>query len=283
MKNRYLMLALSAFLFFSELSFAQDGLNNSIWVYDKVSDIDVFGRHDSNAIAHLTKEFEKVTIKADGKKLAIENDFLENKKICSTDYVEIKKTPLSYYMSKNTVDMYKQVYKKNNVILPNDIYILTSLYPGKECPSPYGEMLKVDGYLTFSEKNYILFFKRQGDDLNKSAEHVKNDNWSNYCHDDNAGQEFDGSSKTLCSFSGVSINTAYKKLKEINESSGAYLQSCLPAKNEMRKINSAVVDYKWSGGGMLNITVKMENETVDYTFRRASTGTNLVILTDSQY
>lgn len=283
MKNRYLILALSAFLCFSELSFAQDGLNTSVWVYDKVSSIDIFGHHDSNAIAHLTEEFEKVTIKADGKKLAIENDFLGNTKICSTDYVEVKKTPLSYYMSKNTVDMYKQVYKNSNVLFPNDIYILTSLYPGKECPSPYSEMLKVDGYLTFSEKNYVLFFKRQSYDLSKSAGYVKNDNWSNYCHDDKAGQEFDGSSKTSCSFPGESINTAYNKFKEINKSGSTYLRSYLPAKDETRKIDSGVVDYKWSGDEMLNITVKMENETVNYTFRREPTGTNLVIATDSQY
>ncbi|WP_231889183.1 hypothetical protein [Mangrovibacter phragmitis] len=168
MNNRFLILALFAFVCVSELSFAQ-GRGNSTWVYDKVSNIDVFGNHDSNAIAHLTKEFEKVTIKTDNNKLAIENDFLESKKICSTDYMEVKKTPLSYYLSKNTVNIYKQVYKSSDIPFPNDIYLLTSLYPGKECPPPYSDIIKVDNYLTVKKQNYVLFFNRKSDDLSKSA------------------------------------------------------------------------------------------------------------------
>ncbi|HAT1617441.1 TPA: hypothetical protein I8Y09_004189 [Raoultella ornithinolytica] len=283
MNNRLLILALSFFLFVSESSYAQDGLNNSTWVYDKVSNIDVFGRYDSNAIAHLTEEFEKVTIKEDGKKLAVENDFLENKKICLTDYVEVKKTPLSYYLSKNTVNMYKQVYKSSDIPLPNDIYLLTSLYPGKECPPPYNEMLKVDNYLTVTKQNHVLFFKRKSKDLSKNVGRVEHNNWSDYCHDDKAGQEFDGSSKTSCSFPSMSINDAYNKLKEIDKSGNTYLRIDLPTKNVINKIDAGVVDYKWGGDGNLKITVGMENETQKYSFKQVPDGTNLVIETDSQY
>lgn len=283
MNNRFLILALSIFLFVSESSCAQDGLNNSTWIYDKVSNVDVFGRHDSNAIAHLTEEFEKVTIKEDGNKLTVENDFLENKKICLTDYVEVKKTPLSYYLSKSTVNMYKQVYKSSDIPLPNDIYLLTSLYPGKECPPPYSEMLKVDNYLTVTKQNYVLFFKRQSKELSKNADRVEHSNWSNYCHDDKAGQEFDGSSKTSCSFPSMSIKDAYNKLKEIDKSGNTYLRSDLPTKNVTSKIDAGVVDYKWNGSETLKITVGMENETESYSFKQESEGTNLVIETDSQY
>ncbi|WP_228728666.1 hypothetical protein [Klebsiella aerogenes] len=283
MNNRFLILALSVILFVFKTSYAQDGLNNSTWVYDKVSNIDVFGHHDSNAIAHLTEEFEKVTIKEDGKKLAVENDFLENKKVCLTDYVEVKKTPLSYYLSSNTVNMYKQVYKSSNIPLPNDISLLTSLYPGKECPPPYSEMLKVDNYLTVTKQNYVLFFKRQNKDLSENAERVEHNNWSNYCHDDKAGQEFDGASKYSCSFPGMSINNAYNKLRKIDASGGTYLLPELPAKNATRKIDSGVVGYKWSGNEMVSIAVEMENEVINYKFRQESAGTNLVIDVDTQY
>lgn len=283
MNNRLLILALFACLFVSESSYAQDGLNNSTWVYYKVSNIDVFGNHDSNAIAHLTEEFEQVTIKEDGKKLAVENDFLENKKVCLTDYVEVKKTPLSYYLSNNTVNMYKQVYKSSGIPLPNDIYLLTSLYPGKECPPPYSEILKVDNYLTIAKQNYVLFFKRQSKGLGKNTDHVENDNWSSYCHDNKAGQEFDGSSKYSCSFPGMSINNAYNKFRKIDASGGTYLLSELPAKNATRKIDSGVVGYKWSGNKMVSVAVEKENEMINYKFRQESAGTNLVIDVDTQY
>lgn len=276
-------MALCFIFCFSELSYAQEDLNHSVWVYDKVSAIDIFGVHDSNAIAHLTEEFKKVAIKIDGKKLTVKNELLENGKVCSIKYVEIKKTPLSYYLSRNTVNMYKQLYENSGVSFPNDIYLLTSLYPGEECPSPYDEVLKVDNYLTVTKQNYVLFFKQQNENSGKNAGGVKNDNWSNYCHDDNAGQEFDGSSKALCSFPGMSIDAAYKKLKEIDKSGSRYLRSDLPAKNEMCEISTGMVGYKWSGNEMVSITVRMENEIFDYTFRKESTGTNLVILTDSQY
>lgn len=132
--------------------------------------------------------------------------------------MEVKKTPLSYYLSKNTVNMYKQVYKSSDIPLPNDIYLLTSLYPGKECPPPYSDILKVDNYLTITKQNYVLFFKRKSDDLSKNVGCEKNDNWSSYCHDDKVGQEFDGSSKYSCLFPDMSINNAYNKLKEIDKS-----------------------------------------------------------------
>lgn len=283
MNNRLLILALFACLFVSESSYAQDGLNNSTWVYYKVSNIDVFGHHDSNTIANLTEEFEKVTIKEYGEKLAIENNFLENKEICLTDYVEVKKTPLSYYLSKNTVNMYKQVYKSSNIPLPNDIYLLTSLYPGKECPPPYSDMLKVDDYLTVTKQNYVLFFKRQSKKLSEDTDRVENNNWSSYCHDNEAGQEFDGSSKYTCSFPGMSINNAYNKLIKIDASDGRYLLPELPAKNATRKIDSGVVEYKWSGNEMVSIAVEMGNEVINYKFRQASAGTNLVIDVDTQY
>ncbi|GAB83024.1 hypothetical protein [Shimwellia blattae] len=283
MNNHFLILALFIILFVFKISYAQDALNNSTWVYDKVSNIDVFGHHDSSAIAHLTEEFEKVTIKEDGKKLAVENDFLESKKVCLTDYVEVKKTPLSYYLSKNTVNMYKQVYKSSNIPLPNDIYLLTSLYPGKECPPPYSEMLKVDNYLTVTKQNYVLFFKRQSKDLSENAGRVEHNNWSNYCHDDKAGQEFDGSSKASCSFPSMNINDAYNKLKEIDKSANTYLRPDLPTKNVTSKIDSGVVDYKWSGGGNLKITVEMESETQKYSFKQVPEGTSLMVETDSQY
>ncbi|WP_231889182.1 hypothetical protein [Mangrovibacter phragmitis] len=81
----------------------------------------------------------------------------------------------------------------------------------------------------------------------------------------------------------MSINNAYIKLKEIDKSGGTFLLPDLLAKNVTRKIDSREVNYKWNGSEILKITVAMENETVNYTFKQDPAGTNLVIETDSQY
>lgn len=283
MENRYVTFISVVLSLFSTLGYSKADVDSSTWVYNKVSNVDIFGKHDSNVIAHIDESFKKVIITIKDKKLTIINGFLENSNVCSTDFVSLKKTPLSYYLSQKTVDMYKQVYEKSNVSLSNDIDLLTSLYPGKECPIPYAEILKVNDYLTVSDQNYVLFFKYVKRDEVGRGNEVKEKGLSSYCRDEKLNQEFDGSTKTVCTFPGMSLSSAYNKLKEPGSSSGEYLNPELPTTNETRKVDSGNVDYQWKGDGKLTISVEMDNESIQYIFNEEQAGTNLLILTESQY
>lgn len=211
------------------------------------------------------------------------DDFLEDKNICSTNYVEIKKTAISYYMSEKTVSLYKRLFELNNIPFSENIYILTSLYPVQDCPAPFNEIVRINDYLVITEQNYILFFKKSDVEENKNVVDLQENNWSTYCHKDNASNEFDGTSHSSCFFSAMNIGEAYNKLKKINESSISFLHSILPVENETYKIDSGLVDYKWNGDKSLTISIKMENELINYIFKEQSSGTSLLISSDSQY
>jgi hypothetical protein len=66
-------------------------------VYEKVSGID-FGKRDLNTINDFDEIYSKVTFTFSSKKLKIK--IISSKIIeCLIDYVKIKKTPMSYYLS----------------------------------------------------------------------------------------------------------------------------------------------------------------------------------------
>lgn len=282
MQKKYVTFIFVVLSLFSTLVCSEVDFNASTWVYDKVSNVDVFGKHDSNVIAHIDESFKKVIITTKDKKLTIKNDFLENNNVCSTDFVSLKKTPLSYYLSQKTADMYKKVYDESNVPLSDDIDLLMSLYPGKECPAPYAEILRVNDYLTVSDQNYILFFKHVNEDEVRGSSKVRKMDLSSYCRDEDPNKEFDGETNTECTFPGMGLSAAYNKLKELS-STGEYLNPKLPTTNEKDKVDSGNVDYQWQGKGKLKISLEMDNESIHYIFNEESTGTNLLISTESQY
>ncbi|WP_150143986.1 hypothetical protein [Enterobacter bugandensis] len=85
------LMLLLFFSFFSKITLSDDAINHKLWVYEKVSDMDVFGNRDLNMVKLLYETYNKVTFTFSGKNLTIKNDFLEDNKVCSIDYVKIKK------------------------------------------------------------------------------------------------------------------------------------------------------------------------------------------------
>lgn len=159
MSKIYFSIILMFFCFFPKIAISDNGVDHKLWVYEKVSGVDVFGKHDLNTINNLNEIYSKVKFTFSGKTLTIKNDFLEDNNVCSIDYVKIKKTPISYYLSEKTMALYERLFKYEGVSLPKYIYLLTALLPGDECPPPYSEILEVNDYLILLDQNYALFFK----------------------------------------------------------------------------------------------------------------------------
>jgi hypothetical protein len=286
MKNNFalrFLLVFVGFFIFSGLVYSDDVHNNTTWVYDKTSDVDVFGKHDSNTINHLNEIYKKTIINVGEKKLTIDNEFLEDSHVCSIDYVKLKRTPLSYYLSQKTVDMYEQLFKHEGRKLPQEIYILTSMLPGYECPSPYTEIINAGNYFLVSEQNYILFFKNKIETSVAGGEIERKESWSTYCHNESAGHVYDGTSKSSCFFDGMDLKDAYNKLMIFSKISRDYLKEDLPTNNYYYKINGGVVHYKWDGNSSLKVLVIMDNETMSYSFYEKSSGTKLDVTGETQY
>ncbi|MDU4245150.1 MAG: hypothetical protein E7I00_06275, partial [Varibaculum cambriense] len=56
--------------------------NNTTWVYNNVSYVDVFGKHDSDIINLLAEKYRKVVVDIDEKNLKIRNYSLKNTLVC---------------------------------------------------------------------------------------------------------------------------------------------------------------------------------------------------------
>lgn len=118
-----------------KIAISDNGVDHKLWVHEKVSAVDVFGKRDLDTIKKLDEIYSKVIFTFSGKTLTIKNDFLEDNNVCSIDYVKIKKkTPISYYLSEKTVALYEWLFKYEDVSLPKYIYLLTALLAGDECP-----------------------------------------------------------------------------------------------------------------------------------------------------
>ncbi|WP_161799330.1 hypothetical protein, partial [Enterobacter hormaechei] len=196
MKSCVLFLLFCFFCFFPKIAISDNGVDHKLWVYEKISGVDIFGKHDLNTIKNLDEIYSKVTFTFSGKTLTLKNDLLEDNNVCSIDYVKIKKTPISYYLSEKTVALYERLFKYEGASLPKHIYLLTALLPGDECPPPYSEILEVNDYLIVSDQSYVLFFK-EADAMNNNQ---TKDGLATYCQNGNSTLEYDGISKYSCFF-----------------------------------------------------------------------------------
>jgi hypothetical protein len=278
MNNIYFSILLLFFSFFPKIAISENEVDHKLWVYEKISGVDVFGKRDLNTIKNLGKIYSKVTFTVGGKTLTIKNGFIEDNNVCSIDYAKIKKTPISYYLSKKTVALYERLLKYEDVSLPKYIYLLTALTPGDECPPPYSEVLAINDYLIVSEQNYIIFFK-EADSKNNNQ---KKDNWSDYCQKKDSTREYDGINKYSCFFSDLKLRDAYeefRKIKYINP----LLKKQLPGTNQFDKFNDTTISYEWQGSSSIKILVDRDNESENLSFNENSMGTSLEVTEETQY
>jgi len=277
MSKIYFLILLLFFSFFPKIAISDDGVDHKLWVYEKVSGVDVFGKRDLNTIKNLDEIYSKVTFTFSGKTLTIKNDFLEDNNVCSIHYVKIKKTPISYYLSEKTVALYERVFEYEDVSLPKYIYLLTALLPGDECPPPYSEILEVNDYLIVSVQNYALFFK-EADAKNNQAK----DGWATYCQKENPTRGYDGVSKYSCFFPDLKLRDAYGEFRKI-QYDNTLLKKQLPGTNKVDKFNDAMISYEWQESNSLKISVIRDNESATFSFNEHSTGTSLEVTEETQY
>ena len=86
------------FLFFPKIAISDNGVDHKLWVYEKVSGVDVFGKHDLNTINNLNEIYSKVKFTFSGKTLTIKMIFLKITMCVRLIMLKLK-TPISYYLS----------------------------------------------------------------------------------------------------------------------------------------------------------------------------------------
>lgn len=179
------------------------------------------------------------------------------------------------------MSFYKQIFKRAGSYLPDDIYVLTSIFPDKGCAEPYRDVIKVNEYLTVTtDQYYVLFFVEAG--VASGDAIAKKEDWSTYCQEEKIPGEFNGTVKYSCFFPGMDLKKAYGKLRDVYYEHNSLISE-LPTKNGDFKVGEKIMKFSWLGRKSLKLTINMGSEIENYSFNEQSSGTNLGIVIDSQY
>jgi hypothetical protein len=282
MIHRVIFIVLMLYSFVAQKAWSDIHSKERVWEFDKISEKNLFGKKDNDTINHLNAIYGKVTIHIGETKIHIDNDLLESNYVCSSDYVNIKKTPLSYFFSQKTVDIYDQLLKNEGVHFSRYISIIKSLYPEQSCPPPYDELMKVNESLIFFDDNFAVIFKEVNSSNKVSADNAAKESFSTYCHNKTKNDAYDGISKYTCLFTGLDLKEAFKKLNSFKVFTYD-LKDKLPLKNEKEVINGGFISYVWMGDKNLKVSISYDGEMAEYSFDEKSSGTELEITETTQY
>lgn len=256
--------------------------NDTFWEFDKISSSNLFGKEDAITSNDLYKRYGKVTIHVAEKQLYIKNDLLESNHVCSSTYVNSSKTPLSYFLSQKTVDIYEKILKREGVYLAKSISILKALYPDQACPPPFDEIMKFNERLVVFDDGFAIIFKEVNFTNDNSVVHSGKDTFSKYCHYKTIEDVYDGESKYVCRFSSLNFLESLKKIKFLNELTGQ-LNEELPLYNKKLNIDGGIIIYEWEGSKTLHISIENEMELTKYIFKEDLLGTDVEIFMNTQY
>lgn len=258
---------------------------NNTWTFVKVSQEDLFGDKSFQTQKILNTIYSQVKITIKKNKLTINNLLLENDKVCSTDYIKIKKRPLDYFYSQKTTDLYKTLFNNEAIPLSSNIYILTASKPEKECSEPFSNIIENDNYLVVVDKYYLIFFSNKSQQDNQELlENVYEfrDDFPTYCQQVDKGKIFDGISKYICNYPNKTILDTYIRIKTITND-GQYMNKELPTDNISFAIQDGQITYQWMAQNILKVIIVQGCETTSYLFNEQKNNTNLIIDMKSGY
>ncbi|MTH48635.1 hypothetical protein [Intestinirhabdus alba] len=280
MNTKSTIAGLLLFFILPDSACSEEAGSDTFWLYDKTSTLNISGAQTPD---NLAGKYVGVTIKTQGNKLIINDLNLKNGEICATEFVRLKQTPILYFHSQKTVDIYKALFKRENILFPDYINILTARFPEHTCPGPFSEIIETGTHLAINDEYYEVFFKKLSAAEYEIAEERLKENPARYCRVENPSLEFDGHEREVCSFTSSRLKEAYQKIKSFSPLVGRILKDNVPEKNLSYAIDEKTVSYRWKGDKKLQLSISSENQSLQYLFSEGATGTEVIITSDSQY
>ncbi|MBS9427747.1 hypothetical protein [Photorhabdus akhurstii] len=245
-------------------------LNNSEWGYSYVS----------GPIVSVSDEVNKKVIENIFKmrKLSFNNNILNVTGLCSYEYIAEKKTPISYWYSNKTVELYKNFFSKYNVKLNDYIYNVSPVNPDETCEYPFSDFIYIDNKMVFIYDGYAIFYSRM--DSSKSLSNAKKNNFCKHT-EQSIESVYENGDITECFYNGVNIVEAYAIFRNssIEGSDGFYLSEKL---NVMKNItvkcdkDCMEVKYIWINKNKLKIIIEFSGGTTEFYFNENINGTKVI-------
>ncbi|KGM27051.1 hypothetical protein KS18_16760 [Photorhabdus luminescens] len=283
MKNKLNMTFIFLFtlLFFQSFSYGEDKevsasaikreLNNSEWGYSYVSG-PIVATSDGVNKGVIENTFRM-------RKMNFNNNILNVTGLCSYEYLAEKKTPISYWYSNKTVELYREFFSKYNVKLSDYIYNISPVDPDQTCEYPFSDFIYIDNKMVFIYDGYAVFYSRVNNSKSLSNTKLGND----FCKHIEQPIElvYKNGDITECDYNGVNIVEAYAAFRNnsIQRSDGFYL----PAKLNMMKDITVKCDkdcmeikYIWVNKSKLKIIIEFSGGTTEIYFNENKNGTKVI-------
>lgn len=241
--------------------------NTVTWKHYVVSDLIMPGGKDitEESVSYVNNVFN-------GKRINIDRVNVNIPGTCKYEYYMESITPLKYWHSQKTVDLYVKLLSKYNVTLNGDVILITPTRPSNKCGYPFSYFIKVDESLVFVLNNRMVIYSQ-----NENGE--KSDDIEN--HDDVDSQMMDEYGSVSESFyHGDTLLDAYGKYRDglTTDYKNHLVEKILLNKDFTMKCENGCieVDYNWSGPDKLIIKLMFEGGETEIDFLKEAQGTKVL-------
>lgn len=191
---------------------------------------------------------------------------------CRLSWQPYFQTPVKYYHSNSTVELYTSLFASVGLKLPDELTILETASPQGECPVAGVELLDFGSKLAFLYEDKIVTYTRGGNTQAAKPDIRK-------CESGPRDMEYvyEHGAMTRCFYPGMSMKQAYEAHRKERSDSESLLPTLTPGKDlAVEKLGDTErVEYQWQGDNVLHITQLFPGGTTEFILESATTGTTV--------
>ncbi|MEP9243947.1 hypothetical protein ABKT97_01485 [Enterobacter hormaechei] len=239
--------------------------NSTSWVSYLISEPIILGGED------VTKDSIDVIFK--GNNIVIDNTNVSIGNICKYEYSKESISPLEYWHSEKTVDLYKKFLSAYNIKLGGKLNLITPINPSVKCDYPFSYFIEVDGSLVFILKNRAIIYSHnnKNDDVPNSVCMHK---------EQSLEQIFENGDIEECFYKNKNILSSYQKYRDsLTNDNKKYLRKNIELNKSfsMKCDNGCItVIYKWDGPDHLTISQQFDGGETEISFSKEVQGCRVV-------
>ncbi|TDN50099.1 hypothetical protein EC843_10616 [Buttiauxella sp. JUb87] len=215
---------------------------------------------------------ENVSNVFNGKVINIDNKNISIPGLCKFEYKMKATTPLNYWHSQKTVDLYSQLLSEYNIMLEDNVSLFTPVKQSNNCDYPFNYFIKVNGSLIFVLNNRMIIYSQDGNE-------ERIDNASSYTNVTSTLNNEYGSVDEVF-YRGGSLLDAYHKYRDgLTENNKKHLMKNIsPTKDFTMKCNEGCIEvnYKWNGPDNLKVKQGFNGGETEIFFSKETQGTKVI-------
>lgn len=266
-------------LFFISLHCSSLYAADKAWQLGNISDDVIENAANKDSLNNIVVFFKERRITLNNNVLHVGNELCQviNKKI----------TPMEYWMSERTISFYRDFFKKNDVILSDELNYISAANPDSECQRPFSEFIEMNGDLILFYKNRVIWYYPENDrrlvedkyNINKEKPVESSDGVICANSSNDMDVVYQQGFIMSCFYPGIDLISAYNKSREGYKQDEA-LKMLKPeikrGKNESVVIASDFTfDYRWKSTNELEIIVEQPGGTTTLIYLQKKSGTTV--------